>query len=57
MVVVRGYEGGVNEVAELKSVKLKLDHNEAWYYGKHKEAFEEDKNFDCKAIKLMETED
>jgi hypothetical protein len=35
MVVVRGYEGGVNEVTYVDESELALDVNTAWYYGKH----------------------
>ena len=37
-VVVRGYEGGVNDVSELRHLKIELDANSAWYYGRHEEA-------------------
>ncbi len=36
-VVVSGYEGGVNDLEELKKVKVELNVNTAWYYGKHEE--------------------
>ena len=35
MVVVNGYEGGVNEVEYVTESELALDVNTAWYYGKH----------------------
>ena len=36
MVTRRGYEGGVSEVTEIMPPQLiHLDHNTAWYYGKH----------------------
>lgn len=38
MVVVRGYEGGVNEVAALDQYRVKLDANDEWYYGQHEQA-------------------
>jgi len=38
-VVVRGYEGGINDVSHFKELEILLDYNDAWYYGKHEEAF------------------
>lgn len=35
MVVVRGYEGGVDEVTELENTRIALDVNEEWNYGSH----------------------
>lgn len=35
MVVVNGYEGGVNEVGYATEQELALDVNSEWYYGKH----------------------
>ncbi len=49
-VVVRGYEGGVNDVYCLKETKIKLYYNDAWYYGKHEEVYREDA---VSAIKLV----
>lgn len=34
-VVVKGYEGGVDDVAEVKLVKIKKNVNAEWYYGRH----------------------
>ena len=34
-VVVRGYEGGVNDVVNVKLVNIKKNVNDEWYYGKH----------------------
>jgi len=48
MVVVSGYEGGVDEVDLLEPVKLKLNMYTEWYYGKH----EEDKDGETQAIKI-----
>jgi hypothetical protein len=36
-VVVRGYEGGVNDVSHFEELEILLDYYDAWYYGKHKE--------------------
>jgi len=35
MVVVHGYEGGVNEVDKCELRDIELNVNTAWYYGKH----------------------
>ncbi len=34
-VVVRGYEGGYNDVDQFETMKIVIDFNEEWYYGKH----------------------
>ena len=34
-VVVKGYEGGVDDVVNVKLVKIKKNVNHEWYYGKH----------------------
>ena len=34
-VVLKGYEGGVDDVLNVKLVKIKKDVNAEWYYGKH----------------------
>lgn len=34
-VVAKGYEDGVDDVVQVKLVKLKKDINTEWYYGKH----------------------
>jgi len=36
-VVVRGYEGGYNDVDTFENLKLVLDYNREWYYGKHED--------------------
>ncbi len=33
-VVVRGYEGGYNDVDTFENLKLVLNYHSAWYYGK-----------------------
>ena len=33
--VVRGYEGGVDDILRLEHAVLKLNVNEEWYYGRH----------------------
>lgn len=37
MVVRSGYEGGVNEVKEVRECTIALNVNTDWYYGKHEE--------------------
>ena len=37
-VVIRGYEGGYNDVKLLNPVELKLDHESSCYYGQHADA-------------------
>ena len=37
-VVVRGYEGGYNDVDTFEKLKIVLDYHSAWYYGKHEDA-------------------
>lgn len=44
IVVRRGYEGGVSEASEVKLVKVELNVNTAWYYGKHEIIYDEDLN-------------
>lgn len=34
-VVLKGYEGGVDDVLNVKLVKIKKDVHVEWYYGKH----------------------
>jgi hypothetical protein len=34
-VVLKGYEGGVDDVVNVRLVKIKKDINDEWYYGKH----------------------
>jgi len=42
--VVRGYEGGVDDVDEITFMKISLDANKGtWYYGCHEEIYEDDK--------------
>jgi len=43
MVVVRGYEGGVNEVDQCDVYDIELNVNTAWYYGKHETLLNGDK--------------
>lgn len=43
MVVVAGYEGGVNEIKKYKLCDIELNVNDEWYYGKHEMLAEGDK--------------
>lgn len=41
LVVVRGYEGGVNVINSLERYRVKLDANlGTWYYGRHEQIWE-----------------
>ena len=35
IVVVRGREGGVDEIDNIENVKIDLDINKEWFYGSH----------------------
>ena len=35
MVVIGGYEGGVDEIDKFEMCDIELNVNTAWYYGKH----------------------
>ena len=48
MVVVNGYEGGVNACSSCKEESIKLGVNSEWYYGNHE--IVHNGEFDCKAI-------
>jgi len=37
-VVSRGYEGGYDDVDSFEQLKLVLNYNKEWYYGKHEDA-------------------
>ena len=50
MVIVSGYEGGVNEAEYAADVKIKLNVYTEWYYGKHDVTYSDADPFDCKAI-------
>jgi len=43
LVVVAGYEGGVNEVDKSELCDIELNVNDEWYYGKHEMLAEGDK--------------
>jgi hypothetical protein len=45
-VVVKGYEGGVDDVVDVKLVKIKKDVHPEWYYGRH----EIDEDGDVQAV-------
>lgn len=50
MVVVRGYESGVDEAEYVSEEKIKLNYFNEWYYGKHETVEPDSLSFDCKAI-------
>jgi hypothetical protein len=50
MVIVSGYEGGVDEVNNVGKVNVKLNVNTEWYYGKHEVPHSDSDPFDCEAI-------
>ena len=51
-VVVKGYEGGVDDVVNVKLVKIKKNANDEWYYGKH--AIDEDGDIQAVFIQRAE---
>jgi len=48
-VVVKGYEGGLDDVIDVKLVKIKRNVNSDWYYGRH----ETDDDGDTLAVFIM----
>jgi len=36
-VIIRGYEGGYNDITNIADIPIKLNVNTAWYYGVHEE--------------------
>ena len=51
-VVLKGYEGGVDDILNVKLVKIKKDVNPDWYYGKH----EIDEHGDIQAVFIQRDE-
>ena len=51
-VVVKGYEGGVDDVVNVKLVKIKKDAHAEWYYGRH----EIDEDGDVQAVFIQREE-
>ena len=51
-VVVKGYEGGVDDVVNVKMVKVKKDVHTKWYYGRH----EIDEDGDVQAVFIQREE-
>ena len=51
-VVVKGYEGGVDDVINVKLVKIKKGVNAEWYYGRH----EIDEDGDLQAVFIQREE-
>jgi hypothetical protein len=50
IVIVRGYEDGVNEASTSTKTKIKLNVFSEWYYGKHDRVSDDSESFDCEAI-------
>ena len=50
MVIRSGYEGGVTEIAGANKVKIMLNVNTEWYYGRHEIESKDSDTFDCEAI-------
>jgi len=48
-IVVKGYEGGLDDVIDVKLVKIKRNVNSDWYYGRH----EADDDGDTLAVFIM----
>lgn len=44
IVVVDGYEGGVDEISEVKSCRIAKNQNSKWYYGRHEITKDKRKN-------------
>jgi hypothetical protein len=51
-VVVKGYEGGVDDVINVKLVKIKKDVYAEWYYGRH----EIDEDGEVQAVYIQQEE-
>lgn len=51
-VVVKGYEGGADDIVNVKLVKIKKDVHTEWYYGRH----EIDENGDVQAVYIQREE-
>ena len=51
-VVVKGYEGGVDDVINVKMVKVKKDVHAEWFYGRH----EIDEGGDIQAVLIQREE-
>ena len=49
-VVTAGYEGGYCDLSGFEEIKINLDVNNEWYYGKHEVVDRDDDPFDCEAI-------
>lgn len=51
-VVIKGYEGGVDDVINVKLVQIKKDVHAQWYYGRH----EIDEDGDIQAVFIQREE-
>lgn len=38
-VVIRGYEGGVDDVGYCEEINIRLNYYDQWYYGQHEQVF------------------
>ena len=54
-VVLKGYEGGVDDVLNVKLVKIKKDVHAEWYYGRH--GIDEDGDVQAVLIQREEREE
>jgi len=51
LVLVDGYEGGLDAIMDIQKVTVRYDDAQKWYYG----PFEEDSKAQIKAIKIIST--
>lgn len=51
LVLVDGYEGGLDAILDTASINVKFDSSKPWYYG----PFEENVNSNKKVVKLIST--
>lgn len=45
-IVIKGYEGDVNDIEVISHIPIRLNQNTAWYYGKHEAVMESDEHID-----------
>lgn len=53
LVLVDGYEGGLDAILDTKLINVDYDKNKKWWYG----SFEESSKANIKALKLLSTRD
>ena len=54
-VVIKGYEGGVDDMRSMKGITIERDVNTAWYYGDHEQVEDsevEDNKLEVNALLL-----